>query len=322
MNLTQIIERTRDILGEHQTQSQEWSDPALLRHLNAGLDEMWRKGQQADEQWGLDYALLSDFNTTITEFGIDRIKIQFNEPPLGRIKRIEETNGTYPDTEIPCVDLQFVDQEVSAWPNLIYNKRSWWPGANNRIMFMRKTGQTLAPANVRLWFERKPPHMVRFTVVAGKHTSDKTLVVNAITGATADPVSNAKMGTISTIKGYYNNASIECVSNAGNSPQGLGFMVTTWAAATYPEFTMTIEPSDGFVADPGVSTTWEVCPYWPEEHHELVAALGARNALLIGNDFEGKKAVDIYAGTALQQFIEVIENRQYQSGRRVRFTEE
>jgi hypothetical protein len=65
------------------------------------------------------------------------------------------------------------------------------------------------------------------------------------------------------------------------------------------------------------TSTWEVLPMFPEEHHELIAWLGARRALARGGDSKQRDVILLEEQELYRDLIEGIEHRQIQFPREV-----
>lgn len=317
MNITDLIERVRDILGEQPqtaTQTKHWQDAELLRHINSAYQTMWAAAVKADEMWGVDLTSLTSLGAAQSEIGGNVIAVLFPED-IGTVLYVEEGVETSIDgvEVIPTGLRDMWRYKTGSWP---WNggSRGWFLAATNAGIIFTKTDKALDLTKIRIWFTRKPPDLVRF--VAASYPTTTSIRVNVVTP-------NAlQLGKLSTTKDYYKNARLECITapTPGNPPQRLTFQVSGWAIQAHPNFDFTLAADHGLVAVGG--GTWEVLPYFAEEHHELLAQLGAYRALAKGADQAQRVNVKDDVGQMFDDFVQTIEQRQVQRPRYVNLEDE
>lgn len=312
MNVTDLIERVRDILGEQPqtaTQPRHWTDTEILRAINSGYTTLWNTAHQADELWGLDFILVSSLGGITSDVAGNMTAVVFPED-LGTIVYVEEgVEAAVDGLEVVPAGLRDLwRHKAQGWP---YNSgsRGWFLAASGSGIVFTKTGTTLDLTKTRIWFIRKAPHLVRF--VAATYPTTSSIRVNVVTP-------NAlQLGKLSVVKDYYKNARVECIAapTPGNSPQRLTFVSSGWAIQAHPNFDMTLAVAHGLGAV--ANGTWEVLPLFPEEHHELIAQYGAYRALAKGADQAQRVNVKDDVGVLFTQFVEGVEQRQIQRPRYV-----
>ena len=167
MNLTRLIEHTRDIIADNSSvhvSEKEWDDDELTRHLNNANNQLWQRADLADEYWGLDHVLLSDLLVTTAELPGNFIQIEFPSGAgiPGEIVRLEEDiSNTETGDEIEPTHLgqaNFLKQDY-VWKH--DDKRGWFYGPANTLMFT-KTSRAFDALTTRLWYKRKAPMFSRF----------------------------------------------------------------------------------------------------------------------------------------------------------------
>lgn len=308
MNVADLIERVREILGEvpqSSTAKRLWTDQELLRHLNSGYETLWKKAKQADEEWGLDFFTLTALGAVQADIGGLMIGVSL-PADIDTIAYVEEGfDASTEGTEIVKCGLRSTKPyQPTRFPSY-EGRRGWMPAGEGNGLFFTKTNDPLNLDKTRIWFMRRAPRLVRFTA---SHPTTSSLRVSVTAGAT--------LGQVSTVKDYYRNTPVECTlaGTPGASPQRLRFQVSAWAIQTHPNFDMTLSVAHGMA--PG-SSTWEVLPIFAEEHHELIAWLGAQRALARGGDSKQRDVILLEQQALYADFIQAIENRQIQAPREV-----
>ena len=318
MNVTQLIERTRDVIADRQTVAgapQQWDDAEVLRHIVAADEDLWNLAIQLDENFGLEYATLTELGWTASDVqgGIVVGKV---EDWVGHIKYIEEgIEATRPGR--PTMVANFTDfaerfsDEMRGW-NTATEDRGWFLGRGGTIYFTKRSTAP-DPDTTRVWYLRKPPALVRFRATSG---AAKTLTVDIVNDLLE---ANGGLGTFDIRVNAYRNITVECVSYSGNaSPFRRRSIVVTSAENAHPNWDLTITDSWGSYAGTAI---WETLPIWPEEHHELIALIAAKRALGKGGDATGRLAAAYDARDRRRSFMRALENRQLQQARYVHVTD-
>lgn len=316
MNVAELIQRTRDIVADRADDNStihQWDDAEILRHVNAGQDHLWSKARQADEEWGLDHALLSDFNPTFTSLPGFLIQCELGQFIDTIVYMREEITGSGQGSEIvkTRVGNAWHYKADTAW--IHPSARGWWQGGP-RMLFFTDTSAPINATQVRVWFQRKVPHLCRFRATV--YPAATTISVNRSTDLDSDPAVGG-LGVLETGFSYYRGTEILCTEAAGADPERISFLCIGFTRGVYPIFTVTLSAAHGAAG----TTHWEVLPYFPEEHHELIAMVAARKAFLKGGDIAQAKVVSAEAGSLMEDFLLNIEQRQIQAPRSVNFLE-
>jgi len=318
VNLTDLIQRTRDVVADQATDSQSarmWSDSEVVRALNGASDAMWRRAVLADESWGLDFVTLTDLSATSVEVAgfWNQVTIPGGLP--GYIKQIEEGVTTADSGQ----EIEFTNLGGAGYHKQDYvwkydNNRAWSWGPSETLMFTTN-GNTFDLDEVRIWYVRKPPHFARFTLTtSAQHPTTSTLFFDPRSAVVV-------LGDMSTLNRYYQNCWLHCTASdeTAGEPAGNRFRVTGWVAGAYPNHTMTVSPAHNVA---GVqTTTWEIGFAWPEEHTDLIAFLAARKLLMKGGDAAQIQVIQAEIASLMEDYILTIENRQIQTMRSVNWQE-
>lgn len=319
MNVTQLIQRTRDVVTDNATEPgapRQWEDDELLRHLNGANDLLWQVALRADQNWGLDFDTLSNLGATLTDVGGGYVRIDL-PPDFYTVRHIEELDNDLRASN-PIRPLVVGDPGVSL-SNLLYGllagERKWTPGAvqGEYLLYSDRGTPTADPTRIRVWYLRKPPALVRF-----RSTSYPTTSIVRATIGTSDQAAVGGLGALQARPNYYRKAVVQCSSFTGAAtPQGLLFLVTASASATLPAIDLTFRNAHGLVA-PAAAALFEIIPAWPEESHELLAWKAAGLALAKSGDKDGKRQVDFTTTEFMQAFVDRINAREVQQPRFVR----
>ena len=308
MNVTELLERTRDILRERvgtSNASLNWQDDELLRCLNAANDLMWKKARQADENWGLATALLSELSAVATQVGERYYNVRFPRH-LGTVKYMEEIRSDSGiTTEIPMLNIRQTRYFHNTPLLTDLSPRGWWPGANESEIFVTNQPRGLDLTAIRVWFLRRTPRLLRFTSS-----------VYAATNQLTTDRGQATLGTLEGEDGLYDGAVIEHISGGAQLVVTIGnhFYVTDFSVSGSLSLVFTLNPEHGIGSG---TSTWEVIPTWPEEHHELLALVAARRALLSGSSVDDRISIEREMAQEWEAFINNIEDRHYQAAHMV-----
>lgn len=313
MNVTELIQRTRDIIADNQQQAgapKEWEDDEVLRHLNSANETLWKEALLKDEQWGIDYFLLSQLSPVVgaADHGIIGV---FLPDELPNIKRVEElgNDSGYPGEEVAATSLGEMSEYQPGWQLCDGTRRGWMPAALNNGIFFTDNKQTFDSTKIRIWFHRPAPKLARFTVTTYPTTS--TLRFSPLTPT---------LGVMLSRKNYYRNAGVFCLTvGSSATPQGKRFFVSSWDEQTHPNWDMVLATAHGLTTG---STIWEILPVWPEEHHDLLCWIAASRCFAKGGDRAGKAVVDEQIQGLYKHFVDVLTNRQIQTTRHVLPTQE
>lgn len=307
MNVSELIERARDIAGETQQvvgAPLAWTDAVILRHLNAAYRDVWNRLRGADEQWGLDWRTAAELGGTATQ--IDPTLGQIVLPcELGDVVYVEDLlDGTtglsvaMPHLPMPQLRRAAQDESVRG-----FSSRAWsFGGTNNILLFSRPEAIDLA--RVRVWFVRHVPPLARFTVTTYPTTSSLRLSItqSPTLGPKPSPETDAYRGVF-----------FQCTSApSGGSPERLQFQCSGWAAAAHPNYDLTLRTPHGLTTGTSV---WETLPLLPAPHHEALAGLAAVRMYQAIGDVAASRAIASEAGRDLDALIKLVEQRQIQTPR-------
>ncbi len=308
MNVTQLVERCRDLLGEQPqspTQPVEWTDQEILRHINSAYDSLWTKLSLADENWGVDFLSLGALGGIPLPIEGNLIAVAFPDD-LGQVVYIEEgVDMTNTGWEVPPSSLRDSwRNRASFFPQWGHPGRVWMHTGVQQGLFFTKTDLPLNLATTRIWFKRRAPRLARFTATA---PSAAVLRVSLMGGAT--------LGTLSTINNYYRNIRLFCTqSPLSATPFGISIPVAR-NDLVHPNVDFTL----GAPHLASGTSTWEVLPIFPDHHHELLAHLGVFRALTKGGDSPQRGVVGQDVAVLMDQFVQDIEQRQVQYPRTVNY---
>lgn len=311
MNVTRLIERTRDLLGEQPqspTQPVMWTDAELLRHINSAYDSLWVKLSLADENWGIEWFTLSQLGGVSAPVDGNMLAVGFPED-IGQIVYVEEgVDAQNTGWEIPPMTIRNSWRaKASFFPFWNQPTRSWMHTATQQGIMFTKTDLPLNLATTRVWFKRRAPRLARFTATT---LNPSTLRVNMNTGV--------PLGEIFTIASYYRNIRLQCVATVGDvSPKSFSFPVASSVVTLHPNVDITFGIPHGATG----TTTWEVLPMFPDHHHELIAHLAIYRALTKGGDQGQRAVVGQDVAVLMDQFVQDIEQRQVQYPRTVNYEE-
>lgn len=312
MNMTELIQRTRDILGDDPQQAsapKKWSDALIARNLSAANDAMWMQAVEADEHWGFDVYSLSSLGAVASTAQNGLIGVYLPRD-MGIVKFIsEQPTDLNRGLEVAARNFSELEDFIPGvrWP--VTDQRSWFPGPNQQALYFTNTA-AIDTSKLLVWFLRKPPPFLRFSASAYPTTS--AITVNFLTGAT--------IGKVGVQSDYYRNSIFECLTTSGSvTPQGLRFVVSGWALGTHPNFRMDLDTPHGLASG---ATTWETVPIWPEEHHDLLATIAAYKCLLKGSDVQQRAAIAADMQAQSHEFVQRIENRQVQWPRYVHYLDD
>lgn len=312
MNVTQLIERTRDILKERPTQSQEsleWQDAEVLRCLNAANDQLWHRARLIDEDWGVGSTLLSAFNPVEEDVDSRWLRITLDRD-LPTIKAMYEktTAGSQSWCEVYKQNIRDETDTIGSHVRHASGGRGFFLGKNARELWLTKSNRSFDATELRIFFVRKPPNMIRFLTPGTPSTTTLTV-----------PVTTApSLGLWIAQPDYYAGAFVECISMpSAATPQGLKFSIGSFLPATHPTWTLTLETAHGLAPSPATPHTWEITPIWPDEHHELLAILAASRALLGGSSAVERAEIGKEAAFEMAAFINNVQSRQIQLPRSV-----
>lgn len=307
MNVTELIERARDVAGERQEVAnapQAWTDAVVLRNLNAAYRDIWNRLRGADEQWGLDWRTLSELGGVATSIdgGIAQVVLP---QELGDVVHVEESldASSAAASAMPHVNVATLRARAMDGPYVFGGGRTWsFGGTNNVLLITKPDGLDLS--RVRVWFARHVPQLARFSVTTYPTTSSLRVSV------TADPALGAKPPTAPDA---YRGVFFQCTSApSGGTPQRLQFQCSGWTAATHPNYDLTLRTAHGLTSG---TSEWETLPMLPEPHHEALVQLGVVRMYQAIGDVATARAAAAEAGRDLDVLIKLVETRQVQTPR-------
>jgi len=310
VNVTQLVERCRDLLGEQPqspTQPVMWTDQELLRHINSAYDSLWVKLSLADENWGIEWFPLSVLAGVQAPIDGNLIAVGFPED-LGQVVYIEEAVDAFNSgREIPPTTIREMwKSKAHFFPFWGTPTRAWMHTATQQGLLFTKTDLPLNLATTRVWFKRRAPRLARFNMTT---LTPSVLRLNFLTGVA--------LGKVSLVNGYYRNSRFECtVTPLSAAPIGVSMPIAS-SAGSHPNVDFTTGVPHGATG----ATTWEVLPIFPDHHHELLAHLAIYRALTKGGDQGQRAVVGQDVAVLMDQFVQDIENRQVQYPRTVNYEE-
>jgi len=296
MNLGELLDRLRFLMETNRVQ-RRWTDSELVIYLNDAQEYMRALKIEADPDYYLDMEMTSDIGLTLTAEGTGMYSLVLPEY-MEYVRRIEAfgTSGTGFGTPVEQAKLRD-HQRSSTWSYFegVYGIQTWMYGGPRKLFFATAD----AADNMRIWFVRRAPKMVRFT--AQQPVASPTLI-HAL--ATAGSL----VGKLDKTDDYYVGATMEISTKTAGpgDPEGETRRVTAYARDTYPSMQFTTE---AFSANVSTGDICDILPSVEEMHQELLVYLAAQRALAKAGNRDQIDALQVTKGELLSQYLTTANDR-------------